>query len=184
MFQGFSAAFSSPEDIRTESRVIPSVLKITHIPVRITLQKFHDCTLTTQSRKSGGLSSRLKGLNDHITVILTMQWFQPKTLHYRGHTSSDFWLTTLRGHPRPRYSTEFRTGESGRMSPWKNAQFHSQEGSISNSPCSFTRNITPHSMKNLAFHSLLRWRMIYTTNSHPLTYTCILKRLGECTFWT
>ena len=31
---------------------------------------------------------------------------------------------------------------------------------ISNFPCSLTRNITSHSMKNLACHSLLRWKMI------------------------
>ena len=38
--------------------------------------------------------------------------------------------------------------------------FHSQEWSISNFPCSLTRDITSHSMKNLAFHSLLRWKVI------------------------
>ena len=38
--------------------------------------------------------------------------------------------------------------------------FHSQEWSISNFPCSVTRDITSHSMKNLAFHSLLRRNMI------------------------
>ena len=38
--------------------------------------------------------------------------------------------------------------------------FHSQEWSSSNSSCSLTRNITSHSMKNLVFHSLLRWKMI------------------------
>ena len=32
--------------------------------------------------------------------------------------------------------------------------------SISNFPCSLTRNITPHSMKNLPFHSLLRRKII------------------------
>ena len=32
--------------------------------------------------------------------------------------------------------------------------FHSQEWSMSNFPCSLTRNMTPHSMKNLAFHFL------------------------------
>ena len=38
--------------------------------------------------------------------------------------------------------------------------FHSQEWSISNFPCSLTRNITSHSMENLAFHSLVRWKMV------------------------
>ena len=51
-------------------------------------------------------------------------------------------------------------------------------------PCSLTRNITSHSMKNLAFHSLLRWEMIIL----PILTTSFihfsLGRLGECTFWT
>ena len=38
--------------------------------------------------------------------------------------------------------------------------FHSQEWSISNFSCSLTRNSTSHSMKNLAFHSLLRWKVV------------------------
>ena len=31
---------------------------------------------------------------------------------------------------------------------------------MSNFPCSLTRNITLHTMENLAFHSLLRWNII------------------------
>ena len=42
--------------------------------------------------------------------------------------------------------------------------------------------ITSHSMKNLAFHSLLRLKDDSCTSSHYLTYTFLLKRLGECTF--
>ena len=54
---------------------------------------------------------------------------------------------------------------------WNSPQpFHSQEWSILNFPCSLTRNITPHSMKNVPFHSLLiRWKMIVLpilTTSH------------------
>ena len=37
-------------------------------------------------------------------------------------------------------------------------------------------------MKNLAFHSLLRWKI--TTSFSYVTYTFRFKRLGECTFWT
>ena len=44
--------------------------------------------------------------------------------------------------------------------------FRFQEWSKSNFPCSLTRYITSHNMKNLAFHSLLRWKDDYTTNSH------------------
>ena len=38
-----------------------------------------------------------------------------------------------------------------------------QEWSISNFPCSLARNVTSHIMKNFAFHSLLRWKMIILT---------------------
>ena len=40
---------------------------------------------------------------------------------------------------------------------------------MSNFPCSLTRNIESHSMKNLTFHSLVK-KNDYT-NSHYLTYT-------------
>ena len=53
---------------------------------------------------------------------------------------------------------------------------------ISTFSCSLTSNITSHSEKNLAFHSLLRWKMIVLPNSHYLTYTVLLWRFGECTF--
>ena len=49
---------------------------------------------------------------------------------------------------------------------------------ISNLPCRLSRNITSHSIKNLAFHSVLRW-IDYTTNSHYLTYTFLLKGDGR-----
>ena len=37
-------------------------------------------------------------------------------------------------------------------------------------------------MKNLAFHSLLRLKDEYTTNSHYCTYAFLFKRLGEMYF--
>ena len=37
--------------------------------------------------------------------------------------------------------------------------FTPKSGPMSNFHCSLTRNITSHIIKNLAFHSLLRWRM-------------------------
>ena len=57
------------------------------------------------------------------------------------------------------------------------------ERSSSNFSCSLTSNITSHSMKNLAFHSLLRLKDDSCTSSHYLTYTFLFKRMGECTFW-
>ena len=38
--------------------------------------------------------------------------------------------------------------------------FHSQEWAISNFACSLSRTIPSHGMKNMAFHSLLRWKMV------------------------
>ena len=55
---------------------------------------------------------------------------------------------------------------------------------MSNFPRSLTKNITSHSMKNLAFHHLLRWKIIIL----PILITPLmhfsLGRLGECTFST
>ena len=63
--------------------------------------------------------------------------------------------------------------------------FHSQEWSMSNFPCSLARNITSHSMENLAFHSFLRWKMIsilLILTTSPTHF--LFQRLGEHTFWT
>ena len=55
--------------------------------------------------------------------------------------------------------------------------FHSREWSISNFTYSLTRNMTSHSMKNLAFHSLLRWKMFIL----PILTTSLIR---VCTFWS
>ena len=65
------------------------------------------------------------------------------------------------------------------LRPWP---FHSQEWSSSNFSCSLASNFTSHSMKNVAFRSLLRWKMIALPNSHCSTYTFLYKGLGECIF--
>ena len=48
---------------------------------------------------------------------------------------------------------------------------------IPNFPCSLSRNITSHSMKNLDFHRSLRWKMII------LPHSFLFERFGECTTW-
>ena len=50
------------------------------------------------------------------------------------------------------------------------------------SPCSLTRNITSHSMKNLIFYRDLSQTKLndHMTNSHQLGYIIIFERLGEC----
>ena len=60
---------------------------------------------------------------------------------------------------------------------------HALPITISNFACSLTRNFTSHSMKTLASHSLLRWKM---TILSILSYSHIdnfpFHFLGECTF--
>ena len=59
---------------------------------------------------------------------------------------------------------------SGQVHPTDPKDEADCEWSISNFPCSLSINMTPHSMKNLAFHSLLGLRWLYSTNSLYLTY--------------
>ena len=61
---------------------------------------------------------------------------------------------------------------------------HSQEWSMSNFSCSPSRNITSHSIENLG-DSLYLTQMEddYTTNTHYLTYTFLLKKVGRMYFW-
>ena len=55
---------------------------------------------------------------------------------------------------------------------------------MSNFPSSLTRNITSHSKENLAFHSLLRWKMILIRILTTLLMHFLFRRLGECTFFS
>ena len=68
----------------------------------------------------------------------------------------------------------FYLSERYRNKPSSLRRLLSWKRSISNfSGCSLTRNITPHNIENLTFHSLLRWlrwKMI-TTNSHYTSLT-------------
>ena len=58
---------------------------------------------------------------------------------------------------------------------------HSQEWSIWNFSCSLTSSITSHSMTNLAFHSLLWWKMIIPIPSTSLIHLS-LKSWGNVLF--
>ena len=49
------------------------------------------------------------------------------------------------------------------------------EWSMSKFPCSLTRNMTSHSMENLTFHSLLRWKVIILQFSLHPSYNRFLK---------
>ena len=60
--------------------------------------------------------------------------------------------------------------------------FHPQEWSISNFPYLFARNITSHSMKNLAFDSLLRREMIILPIFATSLIRCSLKCWDEVLF--
>ena len=59
---------------------------------------------------------------------------------------------------------------------------HFQEWPISHFSCSLTRNITSHSMKHLPYSD--EWWLYYQFSLPHLQYTCLFRRLGECTFWT
>ena len=54
---------------------------------------------------------------------------------------------------------------------------------MSNLPCSLTRNITSHSMKNLAFHHLLRWKWIILQYQFSLPYTFLFRKVGRMYFF-
>ena len=63
--------------------------------------------------------------------------------------------------------------------------FHSQEWSMWDFSCIFTRNITPHSNVRRTWLFIAKTQIedyYNTTNSRYLTYTFLLKRLGERTF--
>ena len=63
---------------------------------------------------------------------------------------------------------------------WRLLQLHhSQEWSILNFSCNLTRNITSHSIKNLAFHSFLGWKVIMLPT---LTYTFLFRKVGRLYF--
>ena len=57
------------------------------------------------------------------------------------------------------------------------------EWSMSKFPCSLTRNMTSHSMENLTFHSLLRWKVIILQILATSLIQSLFERLGEYTFW-
>ena len=54
---------------------------------------------------------------------------------------------------------------------------------MSKFPCSLTRNMTSHSMENLTFHSLLRWKVIILQILATSRIQLLFERLGEYTFW-
>ena len=54
---------------------------------------------------------------------------------------------------------------------------------MSKFPCSLTRNMTSHSMENLTFHSLLRWKVIILQILATSPIQSLFERLGEYTFW-
>ena len=54
---------------------------------------------------------------------------------------------------------------------------------MSKFPCSLTRNMTSHSMENLTFHSLLRWKVIILQIIATSLIQSLFERLGEYTFW-
>ena len=124
-----------------------------------------------------------------VEDIQTVPNGRDETKVRKRHHALDVSMTIPTSSDRPKWYTTnirsitFRPQRGGRRN-LVHQPFRSQGWSISNFPCSLTRNITSHSMKNLAFHSLLRWKMIIL----PILTTSLIhlssKRLGERTFWT
>ena len=99
--------------------------------------------------------------------------------HYTLRKERPFWQWELGGYCKPLhlwYNSHSCLARWCQVSP-KNDQFQ----------------ISPATSPEVLHHTVWRtWLFIantqmkdeYTTNSHYLTYTCLPKRLGECTFWT
>ena len=68
-------------------------------------------------------------------------------------------LNRMENRKIPRLSSPVRTRNES-YSRRRYQHFHSPEWSISNFPYSLTRSITSRSMKNLAFHHFLRWKIV------------------------
>ena len=75
----------------------------------------------------------------------------------------------------------FGFSEQGR-SKFYSLTLSRQEWSISDFPCSLTRNITSHSMKDLAFYGLLRCKMIILLILNYLTLYISLQKVGKTLF--
>ena len=92
--------------------------------------------------------------------------------------------TRLRESPRASKGFNAETAHKRSVSSTYLQSMCETEWLISNLPHSLTRNITSHSMKNLAFHSWLRWEMIILLILTTSFITFLFRRLGRCTFWT
>ena len=98
------------------------------------IHKLGSCSSSRiRSRRIGYQNNRLNKPKNNPDAIQTIELLQP----IRKEASESCYTTDKRNLP-----------------------FPSQEWSISNFICSLTRNITSHSMKNLAFNILLKWKMI------------------------
>ena len=83
-----------------------------------------------------------------------------------------------------RITKNFDTGSFDDLAIFSTLAFTPESYQVQNFPCILTSNISSHTMKNLAFLSLLRWKTIGLPTSHCITNKFLYKRLGECTFWT
>ena len=147
-----------------------------------------DNSWSCKSRKDNEVSHSMKNLAFHSWLGYSHCWLTI-SLTYR-HFSLKGWENALFELGSERV-TQFR--QSKCLPGWTNIwlpqgcnecePFHSWEWSMSKFPSSPTRNITSHSKESLAFHSLLRWKMIVIQILATSLIHFLSNRLGESTFW-
>ena len=133
-----------------------------------------------------------------LTRVWRMFWHKqahPGPIGWQGHLHCQLQSTWAMDAPKTKDSHHWETGIA-HCTAWQTSlgnlhssftclnPFTPSRMTMSNFHCGLTRNITPHSMEKVAFHSLLRWEMIIL----PILTTSLihfsLGKLGECTFWT
>ena len=138
-----------------ESSGLVTQAKVSFLPRDIEWgQRFTD--LTVESRDRGGLEVDMRNFDRLCPIYLPSCSAKELAGSKKGRLSPrsphcSVWIPQ---------GLDLPPNHLGRWCRSPIKPFHSQEWSISNFPCSLTRNIAPHSMENLAFHRLLEWKLI------------------------
>ena len=159
-------ALSTPRlEYSTEPPVVGSLVRTWNISRRVSL---YSTALLSRRVGHGGLV--------HFSVTMVTTWFCPQPNRQFHRIEWGALSCTSRNLAIVYRTTSVRLIRE----PHPDISDHSWEWSISNFSCGLTRNITSHSMENLAFHSSLRWEMIKLKILTTSLYTIDFRRLGEC----
>ena len=149
--------------IFTQLTSLPAVIFLFHVttdanpPLLLELSWHQYCVTNVMQRTA----VRCRVTRSH--AIVCSDWQGLQRCRPRSRTRSPRLWSCSSWPGRSRISSPLWCGISPRF-------FHSQQWSLPNSPCCLTRNITPHCMETLAFHSLLRWKIIILPISLPHLY--------------